>query len=125
MKNDPAAAVRWFDAEQAMTLALQAYYAACRDVQPPQGESWDDAEAGPWADAGGFAWSFHAAFTRRLSLAAWRRGIAPPSGCADESLGWPERGDLGEEKEFLEHLERCGLCVDENAVDNRSKPGVG
>jgi len=104
-----------------MVWALQAYYAACREVEPHQGEL--DPET--WASAGGFAHEFHAALTRRVSLAAFRRGIAPPSGCADESLGWPERGDLGEEKEFLEHLERCGLCVDENAVDNRSKPGVG
>jgi hypothetical protein len=119
MKNDPAASVRWFDAEQAMTLALQAYYAACRDLQPPEGESWDDAEAGPWASAGDFAWEFHAAFTRRLSLAAWRRGIAPPCGSADEPLGWPKCGDVGEEMEFLEHLGKCGLCVEESTPDNR------
>lgn len=123
MKNDPAAAVRWFDAEQAVTWALQAFYAACRNIEPPEGEAWHDPEHGPWADRGCFVWEFHAALTRRLNLAAWRHGNVPPPGSATELLGWPDQADLSERIEFLERLRKCGLCVDENAADNRASQG--
>ena len=120
MKSDRVASVCWFDAEQAMVWALQAYYAARREVEPHQGEL--DPET--WASAGGFAHEFHAALTRRVSLAAFRRGIAPDSGCASELLGWPSGDDPEFEKGWLDGLRKCGLCVDENAVDNRATPGV-
>jgi hypothetical protein len=125
MKNDPAASVRWFGAEQAVTWALQAFYAACRDIEPPAGESWGGPESGPWADKGGFLHAFHSALTWRLNLAAWRHGDVPPPESATELLGWPDRGDLAAQVAFLEGLRKCGLCVDGNAADNRSEPGVG
>lgn len=123
MKTDLAVSVRWFDAEQAVTWALQAFYAACRDTEPPAGEAVNDPEFGPWAHGGDFAHAFHAAFTRRLSLAAFRRGDVPNPSSATECLGWPDQLDSGAQIEFLDRLKKGGLCVDEKAGNNRSSPG--
>ena len=119
MKSDSVAAVRWFDVGQALLWALEAYQAASRAMEVPEGE---DAEG--WASKGDFAHEFHAGFTRRLSLAAFRHGNVPDPGSATEVLGWPVGGDSAEQTEFLERLKKCGLCVGENAADNRASAGV-
>lgn len=123
MKTDLAASVRWFGAEQAATWALQAFYAACRDIEPPAGEAVNDPEFGPWAHKGDFAHAFHAAFTRRLSLAAFRRGDVPSPSSATEPLGWPDQLDSDAQSEFLERLKIGGLLVEQNAGNNRPSPG--
>lgn len=113
MKRDPVAAVRWFDGQQALTWALQAYYAACREVEPPA--SCDEPD--DWASGGDFLHAFHAAFTLRLSAAAFAQGVAR-CGSASEALGWPESGSE-DEREFVDRLARAGLSLPARSVNNR------
>jgi len=40
MKTDYAAQCRFFTAEDAVRIALKAYYAAARALDPPPGEPW-------------------------------------------------------------------------------------
>jgi len=119
MKCDPVASVRWFDAEQALAWALQSYYAACKEVEPPPGQPFVDPEDGSlWAGKGGFLFAFHSALTLRLSLAAFARGDVEPCGSATEILGWPGDADLTEKVAFFERLKMAGLPLPENQVNN-------
>lgn len=79
----------WFNAEQALAWALQAYYAACKEIQPPQGE-----DPNTWASKGDFLHTFHAALTNRLNLAAFTNGDIEPPASASEQLGWPLQFEL-------------------------------
>lgn len=119
MKRDVLTSVRWFDAEQALAWALQAYYAACRQMQPPV--AIDDLDS--WASEGDFLWAFHSAFTLRLNLAAFVRGSVPASGSASELLGWPDEADLAGKVDFVEHLKIAGLRLPENADHNATAGG--
>ncbi len=72
MKTDYAAQCRFFHAEDACRMALQAYYAAGRRIEPPPGEPWViDGE--PYASASDFADAFTGELQARLSLLALKR----------------------------------------------------
>jgi hypothetical protein len=118
MKRDVAASVRWFGAEQAMAWALQAYYAACRAVEPPVGESFIDSAGVCWTSKGEFLHAFHSALTVRLNRAAFVAGDVPISDSASEQLGWPDNADSAGKVAFFEYLELMGLPVPENAGNN-------
>lgn len=69
MKTDYAAQCRFFTAEDACRIALQAYYAAGRRIEPPPGEPWMiDGE--PYASASEFAEAFSGELQARIGLLA-------------------------------------------------------
>jgi hypothetical protein len=72
MKIDPAAQCRFFNAEDACRLALSAYYAAGRNLEPPPGEPWI-VDGEPYASASDFADAFAAELSARLGLLALDR----------------------------------------------------
>lgn len=72
MKFDPAASCRYFSAEDACRLALQAYYAAAAAIEPPPGEPWE-VDGQPYATASDFADEFMAGLSPRLALLALDR----------------------------------------------------
>lgn len=106
--RDILSQVQCFSAEQAMALALKAYYAAGRAILEDfkaSGEPWID-ESGPWSSPSMFLYGFHEELTRRLNTYAIKRRL-PSSGCASPILGWdldarpsgpvslaPQRNDL-------------------------------
>ncbi|HKZ09846.1 MAG TPA: hypothetical protein VJL61_03955 [Rhodanobacteraceae bacterium] len=118
MKQDPVASVRWFGAEQSLAWALQAYYAACKAVEPPPGQSFVDRDGETWASKGDFLHAFHSALTVRLNLAAYAAGDVPPSGSASEQLGWPDKADPAGKVAFFDYLTISGLPLPENQGDN-------
>lgn len=73
-RSDPAAACRCFTAEDACRLALGAYYAASRDIEPPPGEPWDDG-SGPWAGPAEFVEAFLHQVARRVYVETMRQGL--------------------------------------------------
>lgn len=117
MKHDPVASVRWFAAEQALAWALQAYYAACRTVEPPAGRAFIDRDGSAWASRGEFLHAFHSALTVRLNLAAFARGVSA-CGSASEQLGWPDNADSEGKVAFFKCLELAGLPLPENQGHN-------
>jgi len=118
MKHDLGAPMRWFGAEQALAWALQAYYAACKAIEPPPGESFLDANGEAWAGKGDFLHAFHSALTVRLNLAAFVRGDVSPCGSASEQLGWPDNADFDGKVSFFEYLRKSGLPLPENRGHN-------
>lgn len=72
MKTDYAAQCRFFRAEDAVRIALQAYYAAGRRIEPPPGEPWM-IDGDPYATATDFAEAFNGELQARLSLLALAR----------------------------------------------------
>lgn len=118
MKHDPVASVRWFGAEQSLAWALQAYYAACRAVEPPPGQPFIDRGGEAWASKGDFLHAFHSALTVRLNLAAYAAGDVPLSGSASEQLGWPDKADHAGKVAFLECLKIWELPLPENQGNN-------
>lgn len=118
MKHDPVAPVRWFAAEQALAWALQAYYAACKAIEPPPGESFVDQVGETWASKGDFLHAFHSALTARLNLAAYAAGDVRPSGSASEQLGWPDKADSTGKVAFFDYLKIAGLPLPENRGHN-------
>lgn len=72
MKFDPAASCRFFTAEDACCLALQAYYAATPRIQPPPGEPWIQ-DGDPYATPADFADAFAGELMARLGLLALDR----------------------------------------------------
>jgi len=118
MKSDPVASVRWFGAEQALAWALQAYYAACKRIEPPSGEPFVGQDGETWASKGDFLHAFHSALTARLNLAAFARGDVPVSGSASEQLGWPDNADASGKVVFFQYLGNAGLPLPENQGNN-------
>jgi hypothetical protein len=106
MKHDPVASVRWFRAEQSLAWALQAYYAACRAVEPPPGQPFIDRDGEAWVSKGDFLHAFHSALT------------VPLSGSASEQLGWPDKADHAGKVAFLECLKIWELPLPENQGNN-------
>lgn len=72
MKTDYAAQCRFFTAEDACRIALQAYYAATRHLEPPPGEPWM-IDGTPWSSATDFVEAFHGEVQARLGLLALDR----------------------------------------------------
>lgn len=72
MKIDYAAQCRFFTAEDACRIALQAYYAAGRRIQPPPGEPWI-IDGDPYAGPGDFADAFSGEVQARIALLALDR----------------------------------------------------
>ncbi len=72
MKIDYAAQCRFFTPEDACRIALQAYYAAAKHLEPPPGEPWM-IDGQPWCDATYFAESFNGELQARLALLALDR----------------------------------------------------
>lgn len=72
MKTDPAAQCRFFKAEDACRIALQAYYAAGRRIEPPPGEPWM-VDGDPYASAADFADAFSGEVQARIALLALDR----------------------------------------------------
>lgn len=69
MKTDHAAQCRFFRAEDACRIALQAYYAAGRRIEPPPGEPpMIDGE--PYASASDFVDAFNGEIQARIALLA-------------------------------------------------------
>lgn len=102
-------ACRFIRAEDFLALALKAYLAASRQMEPPAGEPWVEAGA-TWADAEGFYDALRRGLTDRLRRAAvdaghllqepwsaedWAElgGSESPPGAgrspADKGHGWP------------------------------------
>lgn len=118
MKSDRGAVVRWFGAQEALTWALQAYYAACRSVEPPAGRASLEAEGSAWASKGEFLHAFHSALTMRLNLAAFLHPEAFTCDSASEQLGWPDKADAAGKLAFFECLELAGLSLPEDQGHN-------
>lgn len=72
MKIDYVAQCRFFTAEDACRIALQAYYAAGRRIQPPPGEPWI-IDGDPYAGPGDFADAFSGEVQARIALLALDR----------------------------------------------------
>ena len=72
MKTDYAASCRFFSAEDACMMALQAYYAGCHHLQPPAGEPFL-VDGQPWAGPLEFAEAFNGELQARLGLLALDR----------------------------------------------------
>lgn len=70
MKTDYAAQCRFFSAEDACRIALQAYFAASQMIEPPPGEAWIAEDGSPWADASSFVDAFQGAVMARIALMA-------------------------------------------------------
>lgn len=70
MKTDYAAQCRFFTAEDACRIALQAYYHAIEYITPPPGETWLDEDGLPWASATDFAEAFNGDLQARIGLLA-------------------------------------------------------
>lgn len=124
MKHDLAASVRWFGAEQSLAWALQAYYAACKAVEPLPGQPFIDQDGDLWASKGDFLQAFHSALTARLNLAAFAHGDVPRSGSASEQLGWPDNADSDGKVAFFKYLENAGLPLPENQGHNATVGGL-
>lgn len=73
MKPDYAAQCRFFTAEDACRIALQAYYSATRHITPPPDEPWFDESGAPYAGATDFAEAFSGEMQARLGLLALDR----------------------------------------------------
>lgn len=73
MKIDHVAQCRFFSAEDACRIALQAYYAATRHLEPPQHEPWFDEDGRPWAGHTDFADAFANEVGARLALLSLER----------------------------------------------------
>jgi hypothetical protein len=67
MKIDHVAQCRFFSAEDACRIALQAYFAAGKYIEPPAGEPWL-IEGQPYACAADFADAFNGELQARLAL---------------------------------------------------------
>lgn len=67
MKVDLSAACRFFSAEDACRIALQAYYAAARAMEPPTGEPWM-LDGLPYAGPDDFADHFAAQIAAQVGL---------------------------------------------------------
>lgn len=112
MKRDVAKAWRWFTADEALSWALAAYYAASREVDPPA----DDPEPEAWASRGWFAFAFHREITARICREAAERKIACDHGSQTHELHWDDAD--------FSRPSRNGLHLVENAPDNQSAAGV-
>lgn len=73
MKPDYTAQCRFFTAEDACRIALQAYYSATRHITPPPGEPWYTEDGAPWASATDFAEAFGGELQARVGLLALER----------------------------------------------------
>jgi hypothetical protein len=73
MKARTAAACRFFTAEDAVAMALKAYYACGRLFEPPPGEPWMDPDGVPWSGPTGFAEAFSGELQARIGLLALDR----------------------------------------------------
>jgi hypothetical protein len=73
MKPDYAAQCRFFTAEDACRIALQAYYSATRHITPPPDEPWFDESGAPYAGATDFAEAFSGEVQARLGILALDR----------------------------------------------------
>lgn len=83
MRNDPAAPCRFFSAEDACRLALQAYFVASREIEPPKGEPWL-MEGMPYASAQDFADVFVREVRARVGLC----GLETLGAFCETSGGW-------------------------------------
>lgn len=89
--RDALASIRCVSADEFVSLAVQAYYAAGRSILEDfkaSGEPWIF-EGMPWMDRSGFLWQLHHELTRRLSLVAMRKRLTSPGNGTSE-LGWYE-----------------------------------
>lgn len=83
MKIDPAAACRFFSAEDACCLALQAYFVASREIEPPEGEPWA-IDGQPYASATDFA----EVFVREVRARVGLRGLDALGAFCETYGGW-------------------------------------
>ena len=89
--RDELASIRCVSAEQLVSIAVQAYYAAGRAILEDfkaSGEPWD-MDGVTWAGRSDFLWQVHHQITHRLSLIAARQRLRAP-GSATSELGWYE-----------------------------------
>ena len=140
MKTDYVAQCRFFTAEDACRIALQAYYAADRHITPPPGEPWMDEAGSPWASATDFAEAFSGELQARIGLLALDHlgEFCPMSMHWDHyalaSLIEPEKMQpviaaleaewVNVKADFLED-EKNRLPPPDNPVNNQSPQGVG
>jgi hypothetical protein len=138
MKTDYAAQCRFFSAEDACRIALQAYYAATRHLEPPPGEPWM-VDGDPFASATDFAEAFNGEVQARLGLLALDR-LGGFHGCSVEWDVWKIAADAAPEKmapiiaeREADHAramveifgdELNGLPPEDNQVNNRQSNGV-
>lgn len=90
-KPDLSAPCRFFSAEDACRFALQAYYAASRDVEPPPGEPFM-IDGQPYSSASDFADAFCQQIADRLSALAYSQHLRH-SGSKIDGPWWPDSGD--------------------------------
>jgi len=138
MKRDQTAQCRFFCAEDACRIALQAYYAAGRRITPPPGEPFV-VDGVPWASKEEFAEAFVGELRARVGLLAFSRlGEFYCTGVEWDVLRLaadvdPEKiGPLLAERD----AENAALCADfyaaernslhplQNAADNAALSGV-
>lgn len=72
----PADCRTWLPPNDVVRLALGAYYAACRDIEPPPGEPFRDPVYGPYSDRETLRETFLAEFYRRVHEFARSKGLA-------------------------------------------------
>lgn len=65
---------RWFSAEEAVQWALGAYYKAVAELEPPEGEEWDE-DGCEWASPALFGNSFVVCLSERIRTEGVDRGI--------------------------------------------------
>jgi hypothetical protein len=84
-RPDPAAACRYFTADDAIRFALAAYYAASLSIEPPSGEPWL-IDGQPYASASDFADAFVQEVADRVSAAAYAASL--PRSASDITVPW-------------------------------------
>ena len=92
--RDVLSQVQCLNAEQAVALALKAYYAAGRVLLEDfkaSAEPWLDDTGQPWANRSTFLWTLHNEWTRRLNAHAVKLRLPVPE-CASPLLGWDAPG---------------------------------
>ena len=88
----PADCWTWITPDDVIGHALAAFYAACRQVEPPPGQPWMDA-AGSWSDRESFLGELSLHFTQRVNAQAVAAGIGKPGSegpALPPGMVWPE-----------------------------------
>lgn len=86
----------WITPEDVLEQALAAFYAACREQNPPPGEPFLEHENGrdyPWSGRADLRGAIAGLFVQRLNALALKRGVSVDSGIVYSELppgvAWP------------------------------------
>lgn len=88
----------WITPEDVMEQALAAFYAACRQQNPPPGEPFlarEDGREYPWAGRADLRGAIAGLFAQRLNVLALNRGVTGSTGTVypelPDGVQWPEQ----------------------------------